>query len=290
MNETESGATRSIRRLYRPPAEEKLTVSCALCGAIYAPSHLHQELRLASPSVLEAALMSMSHFCFRCRRAACPECWDHVHGICGACVEEVGLPFRRDPPPLEGALFPPRPLTQSDEEPPRESDPLLSCVQAGRFRAVAPPSSFIAAIETVETKQVSPSQLEAITPVPLRPTASEEDYRAEVAEIPTLPPPRLTAAGEHARDQQNATRPAPPEKSLAPARPLPPGNRRAGPSPRFSLRRSLSPVLLTLLAVVLTVVLLAELSPDLNALLVRLLHIDIRAAIDTFLQWVQWFH
>src|SRR6266487_1962329 len=65
------------------------TVTCTLCGAGYVPSPAHEDLKYAPEVVLESVLMRMCHFCFRCRRAACPECWDEVHGVCGSCVQEA---------------------------------------------------------------------------------------------------------------------------------------------------------------------------------------------------------
>src|SRR5690348_2403091 len=77
-------------------------VCCGVCDAGYVPAPAHMDLKYAPVTVLEAALMGMSHFCFRCRRAACPACWDEVHGICGRCVEEAQLPFRSEVRQLEG--------------------------------------------------------------------------------------------------------------------------------------------------------------------------------------------
>src|ERR1700680_2883002 len=64
--------------------EAGTTVTCAICDAVYAPSPLQLPFLQYSQGALEATFMSMCHFCFRCRRAACPQCWDDVHGVCGS--------------------------------------------------------------------------------------------------------------------------------------------------------------------------------------------------------------
>ncbi|WP_069801406.1 hypothetical protein [Thermogemmatispora onikobensis] len=323
------GQPRSARRIYRPPATEHTTVACSTCGAIFAPSHLHPELRLASPAVLEAALMSMSHFCFRCRRAACPECWDHVHRICGACVAELGLPFRREVPPLEGAFFappPPAPSSTSTSSDPctcqinqssPTQEPLLTCLQAGRFRTLSSPSAFIAAIETVEMQNVQP--LPPTSPGPAAPAAHPS---------PSTPPTDNTAATESKAIPPSLHLPAneqppllPPPASSSTASPFlqqtTPSHNLASPTrltprttskvaqdqPAHSIAQKeahqprasglplwLSLPLLALLTLALAAILLAELSAAFNALLLRAIHIDIRGTINLFLQWIQWFH
>ena len=71
-----------------------LAVTCRICDAVYAPSPQQAPFLQYAQGTLEATFMGMCHFCFRCRRAACPQCWDEVHGVCGSCVQEAGLPFR----------------------------------------------------------------------------------------------------------------------------------------------------------------------------------------------------
>src|SRR5450755_497765 len=107
------------------------SITCAICDAAYMLSQSRQDLLQASPSVLESMLMSMCHYCFRCRRPACPQCWDAMHGVCGACVQEAHLPFRSSASPLKGILFPPSTLHishmgQSSMD--TTSAPLLICI------------------------------------------------------------------------------------------------------------------------------------------------------------------
>ena len=95
----------------------KRSVSCMICQAVYAPSQLRSDLLQASPLALESTLMSMCHFCFRCRRPSCPDCWDHIHGLCAACDQDARLPFRTELPPLYGTLLSPLRQTQTQPEP-----------------------------------------------------------------------------------------------------------------------------------------------------------------------------
>ena len=112
------------------------TVTCAICQAVYAPSRLHAYLLQAPPIALESAFMSMCHFCFRCRRPSCPNCWDNVHGVCGQCAQETHVPFRVETPPLEGTSYSSprsRLSTQNSSTPPS-----LVSVQPGRFQETLP--------------------------------------------------------------------------------------------------------------------------------------------------------
>src|SRR6059058_1901617 len=79
-------------------------IVCIICDALFAPSPREQP---TSAIALESAFLSVCHFCFRCRRPACPQCWDHVHAICGACVKETGLMFRTPASVLSDPLFAP---------------------------------------------------------------------------------------------------------------------------------------------------------------------------------------
>lgn len=110
-------------------------MACAICQAQYAPARTHGELLQAPPQMLEAAFMSMCHFCFRCRRPACPSCWDEVNGICGACTQEVHLSFRHNVPPLHGTW--PTPAQQLPANRTASSLPLV-CIRPGLFEAASP--------------------------------------------------------------------------------------------------------------------------------------------------------
>ena len=114
----------------------KGTAVCTICFAQYAPTQAHAYLANAPQLAVESAFMSMCHFCFRCRRPACPLCWDDVHGLCGECVEEVRLPFRQEaePLPLNSSLL--VPASSRPQQQHASSFPLV-CIQPGRFQANA---------------------------------------------------------------------------------------------------------------------------------------------------------
>ncbi len=116
------------------------SITCAICDAGYMPSQSRQDLLQAPPGVLESTFMSMCHYCFRCRRPACPQCWDVIHGVCGACVQEAHLPFRSSASPLTGTLFPPSASYMSHishmGQPSIDTTiaPLLICIRPGCFQ------------------------------------------------------------------------------------------------------------------------------------------------------------
>ncbi len=150
------------------------TVPCTICSAHYAPTQANAHLVQASHSALESAFMSMCHFCFRCRRPACPLCWDDVHNICGACVVDVHLPFRKEvePLPLNSTLLvspPARPQTRRRKS---ASYPLV-CVFPGRFEPEASDASDIPTM----------AYIGALSPIKRR---RERETPAQEVEIPTF--------------------------------------------------------------------------------------------------------
>jgi hypothetical protein len=140
-----------------PPSvkDETRSIACVICQAVYAPSQRHEHLLLA-PAALESAFMGMCHFCFRCRRPACPECWDDVHGICGHCGNEKQLPFRREVAPLSSQLFTASRQAQLE----RETAALLPvaplvCITPGMFHRVLIEQRATAPIPAIVQSMVS---------------------------------------------------------------------------------------------------------------------------------------
>jgi hypothetical protein len=84
--------------------------------------------------------MSMCHFCFRCRRPSCPNCWDTVHSICGQCAHETQVPFRLEIPPLSDTPS----LTQYS----MNEYPISSSMHPGRFQK----SPFSPSIDSISTR------------------------------------------------------------------------------------------------------------------------------------------
>ncbi len=145
------------------------TIECTICSAQYAPTQAHAYLLQAPRLALESAFMSMCHFCFRCRRPACPLCWDDVHGLCGSCVQDVHLPFRQEaePLPLNSTLLIPASVRSQQQH---DSSFPLVCRQTGRFQADA---------SSVEYTKDTPEPIEV---VPLSPDVHPQQ---EVHKTPT---------------------------------------------------------------------------------------------------------
>ncbi|MBV9616167.1 MAG: hypothetical protein JO031_11985, partial [Ktedonobacteraceae bacterium] len=107
--------------------------------ATYAPSRFHTYLLQAPPIALESAFMSMCHFCYRCRRPSCPNCWDDVHGICAQCSQETHVPFREESQSLDGiSLLPTRSSPSMSQ---RSVSPSLVSIRPGRFQEVSAASA-----------------------------------------------------------------------------------------------------------------------------------------------------
>ncbi|HEY4388496.1 MAG TPA: hypothetical protein VGN34_28940 [Ktedonobacteraceae bacterium] len=169
----------------------KGTVSCMICQAVYAPSQLRTDLIQASPLALESTFMSMCHFCFRCRRPSCPECWDYVHGLCAACDQDANLPFRTELPPLYGTLLPPMRQAQLISEPAIAAS--LLCIRPGVYE-----QNQILPIDKVTTRPETfvPLRMEMVSPVPAlttRNTTRSANALPQVAEQKTQPPTRKPA-------------------------------------------------------------------------------------------------
>ncbi|GCE13591.1 hypothetical protein [Tengunoibacter tsumagoiensis] len=176
---------------------DPLQISCPICQAVYTPAPAYLHLLQTSSFALESAFMSMCHFCFRCRRPACPSCWDNIHGLCGLCTLEAGLAFRSFDPPLPGS---PRYRSISAELN-LKTAPRLQCIQPGRLQDDIVPS-------------------ERVTTIPLRALARQRatrrnpsPNRTDIDQITTRPDPHLEQA-------ERPTRPDPhPEQVRLPTRP-----------------------------------------------------------------------
>ena len=106
-------------------------IACPVCRAVYVPSNEQQDH--SSTLLLETAFLEVCHFCFRCQRPACPQCWNPVHHTCAACCEEARLPFRGPVPALEGLVF--LPLSA---HPARGQAISFVCQRNGRFYTSEP--------------------------------------------------------------------------------------------------------------------------------------------------------
>ncbi len=215
--------------------------------------------------------MSMCHFCFRCRRPSCPACWDEVHGVCGQCTIETGLPFRLEPAPLDGAQFTP---THSPAVPAPSIQSSLINVQPGRFQRS---SSSPIDIDTVPTRPDVTRSID-IDIVPTRPDVigtrspvrAQRSRPLDIGEIATRP-----------EQKRSSTRS---DVAAAKTRPDPSGlSRRRG-------RRAPGLLIVALIILIVLIVLLlvaALLLSDVNTFLRALLHVDIRTGIARFWHLVQ---
>lgn len=222
-------------------------IACAICKAIYTPSPSHpshRQLVMAPNIVLESAFMGMCHFCFRCRRAACPECWDEVHGICASCVREAGLLFRKPTQSLVNDIVSIPRLENAEQD--EQATPALICIQHGRFSqkpSLSPRSSRTSHAVQVATGRHHPAQEQSISQLPSAPT------------LPAIKPVYIRL-NEHEH------------KHVSPAQRV-----------LRDIERVLNIVLLVMLLAIATAVILAERSPNANAQIMHLLHVDIHAEI-----------
>ena len=238
-------------------------ITCVICEASYAPSDLYQRFLQGSPVVLESAYMSMCHFCFRCRRPACPECWDAVHGICGACVQEAGLPFRTQVKPLDGILLPPvTPTSPAEAVQENTASSLFVCVKHGKFHTLAAPFNAISAAEPV-TRESTEKPTEAVANI-----AQEPPTSSEAQPDPPIVGAELVPALENASALEAA-----------------PTKRRRSTMKKVEIVLT-GIVLLALLAIAVMIA-LAEYSVKVDTFIDHLVHIDIRAEIAYLLHLIR---
>lgn len=256
------------------------TVTCVICEAVYMPSQAYEYLSLTSSVALESALMSMSHFCFRCRRPACPQCWDEIHGVCGACVQDAHLPFRRASAPLKGALFAAAPQTQGQSK--HKRAPLV-CVRHGRFQRPTTSSRKPATAAVRKRRSAPLPGPQAVRKVPQATTGRP------TRELPPLPQDDIAEVDTHPVQREDIaevdTNPAHSEDII---------ELDTRPTARRSIwrrvERTLTVCLSLLLSLLLAIILLALFFPAVNTLIASTLHIDIQAEIAYLLQLITHLH
>lgn len=237
-----------------PEVDMGMTVTCAICEAVYAPSPLQLPFLQYAQESLEATFMGACHFCFRCRRAACPQCWDEVHSVCGACVQEARLPFRAEAAPLDSLMFPPTSSQRLPAPQQQQAGSLFVPVHAGRFY-LAP--QFGQARPDIDTNSaVQQVIIQTITP-------GEPATDGEKSDLPVATPTKtpLPEASQDDRKQKKT----------------PYAAKKGGKSSRLEL--AFTWIVLVILLVLVVVIALAEYIPAVNALVARLTHIDIHAEI-----------
>ncbi|HYU74867.1 MAG TPA: hypothetical protein VEL31_19545 [Ktedonobacteraceae bacterium] len=250
MIETTSSQTQGQPAQLLPAATDN-TITCTICSAAYIPSPRNQDLLQATSLTLESAFMSMCHFCFRCRRPACPMCWDVVHRVCAACVQEAGLPFRVQVAPLEGTLFPPVTPARSAQSVhnDQQATPFI-CTRPGLFHIAVPPPHSISAAETIE--------------------------------MPALDSSKQVTQEKQQEQELPASQPVP--QANTPARV------RTWPKILKTIDHVITVLAVITLLAIAVIVPWAEYSPTVNSLLKQLLQVDIRSEIAYLLHMIRQIH
>ncbi|SRR5579875_139514 len=269
----ETPPSRNQSEAYYASQREVPTIICPICDAVYAPSLAQAAFWQVSPDMLESAFMSMCHFCFRCRRPACPQCWDCVHGVCGDCVREANLAFRAEAAPLDGMLF--RPLHRQEQGQQEVAAALLTCVKPGHFlqddmqahtvptEAANAASGRIAALWTDLRERVEDRQH---TATPVLPTAeASQPVTGQVAIAQTGKTDEEDRGGgegvqNHARLAARAVR---------------------------VIERVLTVLALVLLLAIIALVIIAQASDIVNTAIFHVLHVDIRAEVAYLVRLIQ---
>ena len=231
-------------------------ITCNICRASYTSFQIQQGLPQAFPRALELAFMSACHYCFRCRRPACPQCWDDVHGVCGACVEEAHLPFRTEVDPLAGLAFPPPQRTETSQQ--AEVPTMLVCVKPGRFQA--------------EPKQLDFVSTDPIKAMTVEPTNTQLKVTSAKLSVPPVPGQRTFTFPPTSLEDDDEE-PAKPHRGVI-----------------RLIERPLTILVTLMLIIIIGLIALAEFSPAANSQVAHLLHIDIRGEIAYLLSLIHQIH
>lgn len=280
MLETSRSQSQYGQGRLHPASQEVRTIICPICEGVYAPSSAHSSFLLASDEALEAAFMSLCHFCFRCRRPACPQCWDDVHGVCGDCVREAHLTFRTEVAPLDGMRFPP--LRGEATSRGEVTASLLVCVKPGRFV-----QELMAASDTnLEAARTTDGNVPA-----QRTETSQEMQGGQVG---------YGERREHGTMARPARKPQPVTDRVAVARASALANDDGEDEDELVesrtrrvfriVERVLTVLVLVLLVAIIVLVALALYSSAVNTLVVQVLHVDIRAEVAYLIHLVQQIH
>lgn len=261
--------------------DAKNTVSCVICAATYAPDDAHEYLSQASPIALESALMSMCHFCFRCRRPACPDCWDEVHGVCGACAQEAHLPFRTDAGPLNGAFFASPSQAQKEMQKSLQQFPLV-CMRHGRFQPTT--ANLITSEATrpapaITSYQPHQSSIQKRRPAAIQAAQAARASRLAISAVDTQLPPRVAIAQPPAYLHQKQQAQVKAEVAF--------------PSKLLSLSSTeliVTFILLVILLVVIAIISMALFSSVANIFITNWLNVDIQTEIAYLLQLTKRLH
>lgn len=267
------------------------TITCRVCDAVYAPSSQQAPFLQYTQGTLEATFMGMCHFCFRCRRAACPQCWDEVHGVCGVCVREAGLPFRAPAVPLDGLMFPPtgRPSSQTSQP---QASSLFVTVRNGRFYydTQTQPEPIFSDISTEQTPAVKPAASQNGAPDSQVAGGLQDDTGIAIDEA-------APKTGEHyAGNEDQIDTPA---TIIIPTKiPTPEDSQETDGQEKMPgvakkvkkvsrLEKILTWIVLVIVVALVVVIALAEFIPAVNVTIAHVTHIDIHGEIAYLVHIVQ---
>ena len=283
-------------------------VACPICRAVYIPSSRQSTATLASLTLLETAFLAVCHFCFRCQRPACPQCWNSTHQLCSCCCEEAHLSPRLSTPCFEGLIFSPQVASQAVSL-------SFACLHNGRFYAPEPAPG----VESLESRVANlPSTAHPVSSATLPVFAADPElapstYPSWLQEVMGLPANEISAGQRQNTSAIHQVPSAPTvpfaradgsdwlpmAQTLSPMSPLPDprveGQERAGvvqeefqDEEALSLFERIENVLIiaisALLLTIILMIVLALSSAAMNTFFFHLLHIDIRAEILYLLQ------
>lgn len=239
--------------------------------------------------------MSMCHFCFRCRRPACPDCWDEVNGVCGSCVQEAHLPFRTQSPLMRGMQLAParqEPITPYPTGQAKNAP--LTCIYPGRFHGIPLP-----AITGVPAVSVRPT-----TPIPTVRTGivaegpqTLPNIAVPVTGVSLHPEPGVhqTTVIASASGTQVKTAPLSPTTDALPSQDIAemetrPGRQKRSRNIGRKIERVITIILLSILLLVIALIVAAAVSAEMNTWVTDILHVDIRAEIAYLWQLITHLH
>lgn len=276
-------------------------IACPVCRAVYVPFFREKKATQNAMALLETAFLGVCRFCFRCQRPACPQCWNKESNLCASCSQEVQVAFHAALPSFEGLVFSP-PLSLYRES---TVDVSFICRRNGRFASseLAPARALLSADLSVEEASTldgsypvwlqeimgskTGSQLSNFMPQIAGGWRDSEPVRAEKSpnspstsslewlhiKAESLPVKKTQATQE---DLTVATATSVSEEVLVDEK-----------TPLLERIENILIVLISLILIALVLmIVLAITSADMNALFLRLLHVDIRAEIAYLLKLI----
>lgn len=281
-----------------PQADTLKIVSCPICRAIYIPSAQQQEQARNAFPLLEAAFLRVCHFCFRCQRPSCPQCWDHEHNLCASCSHASHLPFRASLTSFEGLIFSPPYFPQVTQG----THLSFTCLRNGHFYTSnqGPVTTAPAAQQSLNGHKISaatradssyPGWLQEIMgqkgnyqPVYYMPKRDNPPHKVTPPEQ-TLPLPHTSSLELVKSSRSFAPLVQPPteeeEKDLAES-----SSNEEESTLSERIENALIFITSFILATIVIMIVMAICSPDINTLFFHLVHIDIRAEIAYLLQLI----